>query len=675
MASTYNYYQTTWLGKGDDPWEYRLTMFPADTVDIDHDPFNPPQTNTMPDGCMTSVKIDWERDTGYPLGLYVKHIQIEFNMELVDADFNEFIVEPFADQSFEYDTPSGWSGDSFTMEFPTANVFKLEIKFVGNDSYGGPDWRTVYIGTQRNGIEDGYDPVSKTFTIETQSIIKSTLESFRTEWMHYLYQVEDVYGHTRVLNYWLYRIHWGSQDKNLAFMGYPANDEPENDKYFNGYFWMYDWNQIDTYITDVADQIYKKFMRDDSAEGFDIVLPFPTYYKQHNGSATGPNDSDAAEGNHNLLGDPITLKSDLYVCGHITNKPKENKMNASFYGGWLYSGLTENYDTMWAYCVDLWKEGVVRGYYDEAENILTYTQILPSSAPLLNLEGSDLSEPMVFPHSEVLNRVSASFIEVYGENNDNYELTEPSNRTDAEMDIRIIHSTIPPASVDGSHVDGGSGTYHGRDPIAYRNMTDLASDGDTKKEYVRTFDTLEGGVYYSDTVGDVLNDGQDVMRREGILLVHEFVTYNMDGTIDSDNYVENRGQDITPEHSVNRNIADGESYEEDVVKRIAESYADKGKAYVLAHTILNLYNDPLQTRLTGTVSIKNAVNYTLAPNWGANPWMDTVSGFTFDLNELAPDNNPNLFDNYPTAWLPVKVEIDCINEVVSFEAISIKDLS
>lgn len=613
-------------------YDYKLEIIPADTTD-----FTTTKTVVLPEGIIKKLSFP-VADDKYAIEMNLMQMNLNLNLNLyyntgTDDDLLHCLFYPFSEIDIQlfYDA---LTGIGYENQITAGNIFKFYIKFNGADDSIPLEYRLMFIGLQKNGIESGYDYESGILELEIVNIGKVLLETAEISSLQYAYQDTTLTLNCKVESAYINEIHYGKAktDKYLnAFI--PAKD--------NYYFWFMSLADIDTVYSELLTVLYRKLIRNSAESSVTIEIPtMKTAYKQlYDASGDVASSINTA-----------TDKDKLFHIIYVSNKNNTRTIaNINNIGGLFYSDLKQDYQTLADYYSGICKQYLKRVNY----NALTKTYELYNVKDKNNEITLTLNDGAGFcimtdkPELsvDVLQRVTASILKGNSDDLESIELINNSSRTDNNDDIPIIHNNTLSANE----------TWNYETDLMLKGISDKLSININNSVYICHYSSVNVDMKQYYYYGIPLDAESNLMTSKPVMIkIHHHCITDLGYNYDTDDL---KPYTVFISYDKNRVILNA-----DIINEQLKS----GLPNINANALLQVFSNKYQTKLKLKTAFTETVDYT-----GINPigciWFNPYDAvFKFDLNEIKPEtSSAGFFNGYPVEYWLVQAELILIDDTLA----------
>ncbi len=605
--STNNVWRIQWqLENG---WEAKLEFYCSDTANI------VPNYVDLPEICLLDVPFKWSYDKYY----YGQQsaIEFEFMFNLGAIQYTDCVyqlmnpLQNFNDFEIVFNIAKS---KSIFIDFQTCNIFNLYLKFIGNDDVLPEDWRLIYRGGQKAGIENGLIEGYK-YKVKTHNTNLILEEIFRMEWLQNAifdstYGISDFIKVTQAY----YDMIWSNGTK--AFVSIAGNPEDPFTAYF--YYFMKEEHIAGFMGNKIIKQIAQKFYRTAIADctGSSFTSNF-NYYRQ---DVTGAG-----------VADTVTLKNDRYKLILVTNKLLANVFDTDLkiFGGLFSNVVYDKFVTLNDFYKDLHQGSFQRQIYLPEEMALVYFN--RASTIYGNVGQIYLDERLINKNAEpkpmvdIVNRAESSMFEVEKNDLEKREQSIVSSAISNNFQMPIIINNTPIA--DEEIRDGSYGQR-------LQCKANLIID-----TFYFTYNNHICENFYFE-IPQYL--GTDLTSEAVMLRSHEFIRLNIGNGYDSSDFI----------NIANVNI---NSSSLNVMSKAQAIQFTSGIPNILAKLFLAIFgHDYLLTIPNIETVIENGLQVS---GTTTNIWWLTGTPTALSLDpEIFNKTEHTLFANYPTRFHVTKVE-------------------
>lgn len=645
-------YRWEWTGK-QSKWQFRLDFIASDDENL-----NEPNIAIQDNGSI--ISMDYERELeDYLVGMgSAGNIKIKFNLARIsNLNLQSFMLYPFINHSFSITkgVDDGYlAGTSIPIDFDTANYIELCIKFVGNDDNEPVNYRPVFRGVQKAGIESGYDVEKQQIEIEFYSLRRVIFENFNFDLLAYMWRKNIWESDTSAID-WLYFQDDGGDKSYFVTGSFPIATQTGFN--YTGYLWYCNHSSFQGYVNEILDIIGKKYVRTD--EDFAISLPLPTFrYKQFY------DNTPAATNYVGKIGAALSSASEVFYIGFLADKDHTERADATIIAGLFYDDLQASYKNLWDFYTDLLKENLVIGndsYY--FLTLTSYSKLFSDDGSIFQMQvnGNPLNSFISCKPSfraEILQRAQSPLVKTVAKDLNMIEAINPSSRAEKTETFPVIFTNIPIVYDDDvKYQQNDSGTFLAANKFSITNNPYSRANFQrvTKKFHFK-------GQYYKQRAQD--NSSNYITTREKFIRMHERCDYSL-GSVEAQAYDTSDFVAFSPLDF--RSM----SYDAQPIGAQESLFAQTyhGKSNVIAYTMLGIFGKNYTSKIEGEAFINCLTRFSGGGDIGCL-WFEMNNALIkFDLSNIAPKNNENLFNNYPLYWHLRKVEINFLSEKVKFEII------
>jgi hypothetical protein len=394
-------YEYNWRGLKTG-WDYKLEIIPAGDTDL-----NNPAIVKLPPGTINVQKLGLKYDeylSGFPeapqLDVFIDLKTLPD--DITYADFKKAVYTPLVEIAIPY-----------IAVFDAGTIFNLSIKYNGNADEEINVYRKLFTGCYRREGKYNYDLVENTVTLNVIDINRTI--------------------HDTIV--WFFFI-LANQPTNITRTGYiDLAYIKDTINYVIGHhdrdhsFIFSEFTDIELFIAACANAIYKKLVRDATAE-YTMDFPFPIFYKQ----------SYTPTGN---LGDELT-RNDLYFINKVLK-------GENWIGGLIHDkdelGLPVRYgNSAWDYISELCEFSLAKAIFKPTG--LNCIPIFGSvgSENLVTLEVKNLNSMNLNP-SNVIKTATSSLYEKLSDDKfsdiEKYEELQVGTQNEGQNTIPVVFNNIP----------------------------------------------------------------------------------------------------------------------------------------------------------------------------------------------------------------------------------------
>lgn len=588
-------------------WEAKLEFYCSDTANI------VPAYVDLPEICLKDVNFKWSYDKYYYGQQSAIEFEFLFNLGAIQyADCVYQLMNPlqnFNDFEIVFNVAQS---KSILVDFNTCNIFNLYLKFIGNDDVLPEDWRLIYVGGQKAGIENGLIG-GVDYKVKTHNTNLILEEMFKMEWLQNAIFDEDFNLFIQVTQAY-YDMIWENGTK--AFVSIAGNIE---EPYTNYYYYFMTESKICDFmgtriIKNIAEKLYRTAIVDTSGARF--MSKFDFYRQDVSGAG---------------IADTATLKNDKYKLIAVTNKLIADVFDADLkiYGGLFSSVVYEKFKTLNDFYKDLCQSSFVRQIYTpenfELLSFYSHSSIYGNAGQIYLDERLINKDAEPKPMVDIVGRTEASMFEA--EKNDlekrTFELN--SSAIGNNFQIPVIFNNTP--IVEEQILDGGFAV----------KLLCKAALGLNTIYFTHNFHICEN--FYFEIPSYL---GTDLTTEAVMLRSHEFITVDVGNGLDSADFIS-----IVP---ANINL-----YDPAVVLKAEYIQAISGIPNVLAKLFLVIFgHDYLLSIQNVETVIENGLQVSGST---ANIWWLTGTPTALSIDpEIFNKTEHTLFTNYPTRFHVTKVE-------------------
>ncbi len=404
-------YRYEWKG-AKTGWDYRMDVIRAAGT-----PLLSPEVIYIPEGAFEIKKRNIKYNK-YPYGALSSQMTVFWDLDVIPdnaeySDLLDALLSPRVELPRVFCT---------YKDFTAGTIYRYYIKFNGNDS--SPQYREVFTGIQKHGIEKGY-------TFETNQLETLVVHSM-------------IYGLNNVLFDRIYLLL--NNDPQLHTARYSAVeyvvDFPESVKLFIGhylakpaymfpdlkYMWFFKLQEIWDYIDSALTEIMTYLLRETPV--VTIGQPYPQYYKQtyNRGGA---------------LGGQLAFNQ-LYIIGAIADTETidgNTRLEDGLFIPWSQDYIGVDGRNAWDFFSDFFSDSFFKMGLDTDS---MWFAPLFNSDNTLELIREDLNKVNVKFEKDVANTVTASIIESpIGGDIPKYEVNSGEGRNTGGETLPIVFNNMP----------------------------------------------------------------------------------------------------------------------------------------------------------------------------------------------------------------------------------------
>jgi hypothetical protein len=328
----------------------------------------------------------------------------------------------------------------------------------------------------------------------------------------------------------------------------------------------------------------------------------------------------------------------IYACKLSTST------SITYFGGLCENGLENKYNSIWDFYQDYYKSNIQKALFSPllingtlnyvygSKNIFDRNIVITLTPD----GGSDtkLWDIIINEHSEIVQKVSAQVIETSGYDITQIEVVNNSSRSEKSISIPIIFNNGPAADQfwEKDNKPEAIGSWQGHSIPAYLLKS--------------TVNVRFQNLYYFDKPSE--------WYAEIPIRVHEQCKIDFGNGISNQNYFVPTDQNFNNEANQPPGIAEAIQ---------VQQYS--GKSNIIAHSLLQIFSNNNQTKLKGTCNLKTGNN-----DSGYNFWLCPIIGIIgFNLQQIEFVSGE--YDNYPSKFIPLKIDIDFKLGLISCESLGI----
>lgn len=632
---------------------YRLDIYGAGDIAI-----------TQPDvvycnhSAITDFKCDWEYEDGVPLGLgSLINMKIDFKDSLLPVELSNLltaemmpIAVPMSFTNVDYRNGATiWINTSDNSTFnPNLNIACGNIFIfsrVNTNITGG--YETLAVSMQKNSDSYEWDVKDGVQSIETTNIGRVVLESIKLKCLEDLpvyRNLQDIAILPSYVDYIGEHIYPNAY-RSVIYVGGCLPADGDGTDQTHAYFIFIDMLYLHEYINMIASKLFSYYLRLPVDPSISDGTYGNIYYKQTYNDFSGVRGEQAVR-NYLLA---------TVIGSYDPNNDVAGRDNYFMHGGACYE-MQDKYKTAWDYYSDNAKNRFVRSnitiayqYPLKDDTVGTWAIWNPNEAFIYNsaqairltteLSDNMIYEPKLKVRDKVINKCTSAPPETCTQDIGEYTRTNPASWTEKTMNIPIIFNNVPAAGDDG--FTGDIERREGWDDIQEQRFNINNLDSTTVRYSWATFHAFQR--FYLDQ--PILPSYGQVAPAHIAIRVHEKMKFQISDTKSSDDFATIPDMDFTSKQAC---IGQDE---------YIYVQNNSGEGVIKAQVALALFGNANQCTITATMRLSNSIDWFL-PN---------CNSFYFRPSELAPDNNPDKFNNLPKYYVPTKAEIDIKAGTVEFE--------
>jgi hypothetical protein len=651
------YEQNVWIRQYTDPktgYDYIFQFYKPDADPLDWlDDGDSTDVITLNEGCFSKIEYDWEYED-YSFGMPKSPaLKITFNMNVIGGQgLNKQLMYPFVTLTDTW-TPTGYDAACLIpISLEASTICRLYIKFNGQET--SPTWRLVFVGMQKNGIEDGYKSKTNTFEAEFYDIGRCITESVKMSWLKYFYfKSTNPLKNAKEIYDWIYYI---STDHYRANWLAPAFLTLYEEM---AYFWMVKYSDFWDYLELLSSQIATLLLRE--TKTITIEEPDATYLKQ-------------SYQNEGTPGASLT-HSDIYFPGYVTIHSSASRLttptdeyafNYTVLGGVFKNDLSEDFASLWDFLSDAFKEGFNRYWFNP--NTMTFQRIrfyqTKGHAISRYSETNPFSGIEIIPGASALKRSQVAAVETVDKDISCFETVKDSSRSENTLNIPVIFNNVPTAIARqriSTVGEANDNTILDRFTFNYGSVDfklRLGYQGHLRE--LCYIDDPKDGNGTSMTRKDlIINPDVDIFIR-----CNEYCTYYLGNSIYSYNVYPFASEAFMDFTSIPVNN------EPNDINEAVYLQNHSGKQYILSKVMDGMFGNTT-SKLKGKTILKSCTN--LSDSDLLCFWFNPVGYLSLTLSEFAPANETDLFTGLPTPtqFYPKSCKVDLIEGSVEFEGLGV----
>jgi hypothetical protein len=607
---------------------------------------------------ITDLKCKWDYEDDLPLGVGSQtNMTIEFDDSLLPVDMSNMLTDmqvPITvpmrfriggynnNDEFYINVSDKDDYEEYLSYFTSDLTIRAGNVFVLSRATETLGWRTLCVGMQKNSDTYEWDIEEGKQRIEVTNIGRIILETIKTRWLRwlpvYINTIET--RQTYIDHIYAYANRHGNP-RAIQIVGTIAASA-DSDGSGTVQFAFISPYEIDKFILMIAAKLAQYYLRLCDEPAINDYQYRDYYQKQTYNDCTG------AIGGQVL--DPYVIA--CVITPYIGTFPRYIR---NMYGGVCFD-MEERYTTAWDYYVDSAKSRFKRehysfqcGYPTESEIALGATtatwEIDIIDAYYGNPEGSrtvKAHENMIYDakfkvRDNVFNRVTAAPPDKCAYDINSFTVTSPSSASEREYNIPIIFNNLPA-------IDDAAGAKRGdsKSDDPRRFLPNFPSETDVRYSWA----TYHGWqMLYKETPYSTLFGG-DMTRGDVFIRAHENMKFNITYDLWSKEYYDPAAIDFT---TVTSHTVDNSNF--------TYIQNNSGEPLIKANVFLKLLGSSRQSTLEGTTRLDD------------DAWFrPTYGGFTLNLSEIAPPNNPSKFSELADYFVVSCAEIDARLGTVEFKA-------
>lgn len=398
----------------------------------------------MPPESLNKCVWKWDNPLEYPLGNGSAPVMI-FNFNVNETAkigpngvrFNDVIKDPvknYGNYHILFEDLNGLLNSGFEMEYTTGNIYNFYVDFSSEDPLD--DYRLMYTGIQKKGIESGYESSDYSFEIETLHISRAVYETIVVSDFFYYYNNVGLNTTVRTSHAYFELLNWDAVNNITIAAGNKISLDPFS--IGTPFYWFLASSMFHILFREHYFKILRIMSRNTVIGG----LPFPTPF---NSKIYDQSDRD-----DNELGPENFIVPGTWMLGWRGNKDKSGILDPDFIiKGHLFSSMGQDIKTGW----DLIQHEMIskgrKGIFT-ATALIDFNILTTDSVDVL-IEDFDVL-PKILMEAGTLKRSSATPIETIDNDLTKVDKLTPSSQAEATLTIPVPINSMPSA-VDASEVE------------------------------------------------------------------------------------------------------------------------------------------------------------------------------------------------------------------------------